>query len=129
MATFTALLASLKSTMDAGRFSRGIAISKIRFAVKIIASSRREDGAEGVRGEVVSSSGGTPRIGSRTRPMPEATLYRPTAATTGVTTCGCEDHARTGKPCKHIVALVATMAAREANHAALLAAWDREIAA
>ena len=129
MATFTELLANLKSTMDGGRFSRGLKIAEIRFAVKIIANSRREDGAEGVRGEVVSSSGGTPRIGSRARPMPEATLYRPTAATTGATTCGCEDHARTGRPCKHIVALVATMAEREASHAALLAAWDREIAA
>lgn len=129
MSTFTTLLASLKSTMDEGRFARGLKIAEIRFAVRIVSSARREDGEQGVRGEVVGSSGGTPRIGSRARPMPEATLYRPTAATTGVTTCGCEDHARTGRPCKHVVALVATMAAREANHAALLAAWDREIAA
>lgn len=128
MKTFTELLKNLESTMDEGRFGRGLKIAEIRFAVKIIASSRREDGAEGVRGEVVSS-GGRPRAGTRGSPDREATLYRPTAATTGVTTCGCEDHARTGKPCKHIVALVATMAAREANHAALLAAWDREIAA
>lgn len=129
MATFSALLASLKSTMDEGRFSRGMKIAEIRFAVRIISSARREDDEQGVRGEVVSSSGGRPRAGPRGAPDREATVYRPTAATTGVTTCGCEDHARTGRPCKHIVALVATMAQRESNHAALLAAWDREIAA
>ena len=129
MATFTELLRSLESTMDEGRFSRGLKIAEIRFAVKIISSARREDGEQGVRGEVVSSSGGRPRAGTRGSPDREATMYRPTAATTGATTCGCEDHARTGRPCKHIAALVATMAAREANHAALLAAWDREIAA